>query len=210
MATADQTQFTFCPPTTAEAGWLVCRRVRRDDATDLYDAVRASIDHLKPWMPWATDSYSRQEADDFTIHQTLVAEGEPVAEAPYVVRDRDGRFLGMCGLHARLGPGALEIGYWVDVRHARRGVTTLAAALLTETALTLPGIDSVEIRHDQANVASRAIPAKLGYTHVETQHDQPEAPGELGLCWRWLLRREDFPTAPAAHFLATARTPPLN
>lgn len=114
--------FLFAPPPAAEAGWLVCRRVQRDDATDLYRAVSASIDHLRPWMPWVADGYSRQEADAFTTRHSKAADDEPVAEAPYVVRDRDGQFLGVCGLHARLGPGALEIGYWVDVRHARRGV----------------------------------------------------------------------------------------
>jgi len=203
MATDDE--FTFCPPAATEAGWLVLRRVQRADAADLYDAVRASIGHLKPWMPWATDGYSREEAEDFTVRQTRAAEGEPVAEAPYVVRDRDGRFLGMCGLHARLGPGALEIGYWVDVRHARRGVTTLAAAALTEAGLAQPAVTSVEIRHDQANVASGAIPAKLGYRHVQTRPDTPESPGDIGIEWRWLLRREEFPASPAARLLATAR-----
>ena len=42
MATADRSEFTFCPPTSTEAGWLVCRRVQRSDVNDLYDAVRAS------------------------------------------------------------------------------------------------------------------------------------------------------------------------
>jgi ribosomal-protein-serine acetyltransferase len=205
MATADQTQFTFCPPAAAKAGWLVCRRVQPGDTTDLYHAVRASIGHLKPWMPWATDAYSRQEAEDFTSAQAR-ADGEPVTEAPYAIRDQDGRLLGMCGLHARLGPGALEIGYWVDVRHTRRGVATLAAALITETALALPGIASVEIHHDEANVASGAVPAKLGYTHAETRPDPPEAPADTGLDWRWVLRRDEFPASPAAHLLATART----
>src|SRR5581483_8702898 len=145
MTTDAQAEFRFCPPPAAEAGWLVCRRVQRDDVADLYHAVRASLGHLSPWMPWAAGGYSRQEAEDFAIRNSQ-ADGEPVAEAPYVVRDTAGQFLGVCGLHARLGPGALEIGYWVDVRHARRGVTTLAAALLTEVGLAQPGVGSVEIR----------------------------------------------------------------
>jgi ribosomal-protein-serine acetyltransferase len=205
MPTDTQAEFRFCPPPAVEAGWLVCRRVQRDDVTDLYDAVSASLEHLKPWMPWVTGSYSRQEAEDFTIRNSLAADGEPVTEAPYVVRDTDGQFLGMCGLHARLGPGTLEIGYWVDVRHTRRGVTTLAAAMLTEVGLAQPGVGSVEIHHDQANVASGAIPAKLGYTHVETKQDEIEAPSEIGIGWRWVLRREEFPTSAAARLLAAAR-----
>jgi ribosomal-protein-serine acetyltransferase len=204
MPTDTQAEFRFCPPPATEAGWLVCRRVRRDDAADVYESVRASLEHLKPWMPWATDSYDRASAEDFTIRNSQPGD-EPVTEASYVIRDRDGQFLGVCGLHARLGPGALEIGYWVDVRHTRRGVVTLAAAMITEVALTLPGVDGVEIRHDQANVASGAVPAKLGYTHVQTEPDAVEAPGEAGVGWNWLLRREEFPASPAARLLAAAR-----
>lgn len=205
MPTDTQAEFRFGPPPATEAGWLVCRRVRRADAADVYESVRASLGHLKPWMPWATDGYDRASADDFTIRSSQPAEDEPVTEASYVIRDRAGRFLGVCGLHARLGPGALEIGYWVDVRHTRRGVVTLAAALLTEAALTVPGVGSVEIHHDQANVASGAVPAKLGYTHVQTKQDMIEAPGEIGIGWRWVLRREEFPASQAARLLAAAR-----
>ena len=205
MATDDRPGFTICPPAATGAGWLACRRVQRGDAADVYTAVRASIDHLKPWMPWATDGYSRREADEFAIGQSRAADGEPVTDAAYAIRDRDGRLLGVCGMHARLGPGALEIGYWVDVRHTRRGAATLAAALVTETALALPGVGRAEIHHDQANVASGAIPAKLGYTHVATEPHEPEAPAESGVRWHWALRRDDFPTSPAAHLLEAAR-----
>jgi ribosomal-protein-serine acetyltransferase len=205
MPTDTQAEFRFCPPPATEAGWLVCRRVRPDDVDDIYGAIRASLGHLKPWMPWATDGYDRREAEDFTNRNSRAAEDELVSDAPYAVRDRSGQFLGLCGLHGRRGPGTLEIGYWVDVRHARRGVTTLAAAMLTEAALAVPGVGGVEIHHDQANVASGAVPARLGYTHVQTQPDVVEAPGEAGVDWCWVLRREEFPASAAARLLAAAR-----
>jgi len=76
------------------------------------------------------------------------------------LRDRDhrGRLLGGCGPHAGLGARRLEIGYWVDVRHTRRGVATLASAALTELATTIPELTVVEIHPDQANLASAAVP----------------------------------------------------
>jgi ribosomal-protein-serine acetyltransferase len=199
--------FYFSPPAMAEAGWLVGRRVQSGDTGDLCDAVLASLDHLRPWMPWA-ESYDRAEAERFTTRHAQAGRGGPVEDAPYVVRDRAGQFFGLCGLHARLGPGALEIGYWIDVRQARRGITTLAAALISELALSLPEVGSVEIHHDQANAASGAIPAKLGYTHVATTRREPAAPSDTGIEWRWLLRRADFPASPAASLLAAARATP--
>ncbi|WP_326769621.1 GNAT family N-acetyltransferase [Streptomyces sp. NBC_01591] len=40
-----------------------------------------------------------------------------------------------------------------------RGVATRAARALVELAFRLPGVDYVEVVHDPANTASRAVPA---------------------------------------------------
>jgi ribosomal-protein-serine acetyltransferase len=196
----------FVPPLHVEAGWLVCRRVQQDDVQDLYDAVAASTDHLRPWMPWA-DGYTQEMAQEFVDRNSPRADGEPVTDAPYVARDREGRLLGVCGLHARLGDDSLEIGYWVDVRHTRRGVATVASAALTELAMAVPRLEAVEIHHDQANMVSGSIPAKLGYEHVATLDDTEEAaPGEVGIEWQWRMSRSAWPTSTGARLLAEARS----
>ena len=163
-----------------------------------------SMDHLRPWMPWARD-YVPRTAAEFVERHGGQTDLTPVDDAPYVIRDRRGRLLGVCGLHAGLGAHRLEIGYWVDVRHTRRGVATLASAALTELAMTIPELTVVEIHHDQANLASAAIPAKLGYEHVATCRDTPEAPGEIGIEWQWRMSWADWPNSPGAQLLAAAR-----
>ena len=194
----------FLPPDGAEAGWLVCRRLRREDTAALYEAILMSLDHLRPWMPWA-DGYTREMAEDFVARHTSASPSEPVTDAPYVVADRTGRLLGLCGLHGRLGAGRLEIGYWVDARHKKQGVATLSAAMLTERALELSGIDAVEIHHDEANRVSGHIPAKLGFEHVATVKDEPEAPAESGVEWQWRLDKDAWPVSPAKQLLDAAR-----
>jgi RimJ/RimL family protein N-acetyltransferase len=67
------------------------------------------------------------------------------------------------GLYRRVGPRALEIGYWVRTDLEGRGIATEAAALLTHAGLGLPGIDRMEIRCDPDHTASAAVPRKLGY-----------------------------------------------
>ena len=186
------------------AGWLVCQRPQPGDDQDLYEAVMASMDHLRPWMPWARD-YTPRTAAEFVERHGGQSDLTPVDEALYVIRDRRGRLLGVCGLHARLGAHRLEIGYWVDVRHTRRGVATLASAALTELAMTIPELTVVEIHHDQANLASAAIPTKLGYQHVATCRDTPEAPGEIGIECQWRMSRADLPNSPGTQLLAAAR-----
>ena len=89
-------------------------------------------------MPRAAN-YTAEMARTFLQRNSARPGNPPVPEAFYLVWDCHRRLLGICGLHARLGPGALEIGYWVDVRRTRQGITTLAAAALSELALATQG-----------------------------------------------------------------------
>ena len=89
----------------------------------------------------------------------------------------DGEVVGGTGLHGRIGPGGFEIGYWVTAERTRQGIATEAARALTAVAADRPGIDRVEIHHDQDNVASAGIPRALGYEMVEHRAVEPTAPG---------------------------------
>ncbi len=90
----------------------------------------------------------------------------------------DGELVGSSGLHRRIGPGGLEIGYWIHPRHLRRGLATEVARQLTDRAFADPSVDRVEIHHDRANAASGGVPAKLGFELVgETRPASPVARG---------------------------------
>jgi len=195
----------FAPAPRVEAGWLLLRRPQPGDSKALFDAVVASADHLRPWMPWAA-AYTEERARDFVDRNAAKPGNPPVPEASYLAWDSDGCLLGACGLHARIGPGGLEIGYWVDVRRTRRGVATLAAAALSELAVSTPGVLVVEIHHDQANQASATIPARLGYELVAKVDKEPEAPGEVGVELQWRMKRSDWPASNGARLLEAART----
>lgn len=72
------------------------------------------------------------------------------------------------GLHKRVGPDAFEIGYWIRVSEAGRGLATEATAALTRVGLELCGADRIEIRVEPENHVSLAIPRKLGFTEEGT------------------------------------------
>lgn len=136
-------------------------------------------------MPWATPDYDPAAAAAFL--QRCEDEWAAGSAFQYVILDDD-KPAGSAGLMARIDPGGLEIGYWVHSGHTGRGVATAAAAALTEAALALPGIDHVEIHHDRLNLASERVPAKLGYTHVdtrpETRFDRALADSGISKVWR--------------------------
>ncbi|GAA0349561.1 hypothetical protein GCM10009092_12450 [Bowmanella denitrificans] len=38
------------------------RPYRAEDAGKLFEAVRASVGHLSPWLPWCSEAYSLDDA----------------------------------------------------------------------------------------------------------------------------------------------------
>jgi RimJ/RimL family protein N-acetyltransferase len=103
--------------------------------------------------------------------------------------------VGGCGLHRRIGPGGVEIGYWIHPAYTRRRLATAAARLLTDSAFSVPDISHVEIHHDQANQPSGRIPRRLGYELIREAPDEPTAPGEVGISCIWRTTRENWSRA---------------
>ena len=158
---------------------VTLRRFRAEDVDALFGAVTESLDHLRPWMPWAAD-YSRASAEEYLAGS--IQGWDDGTEYNYAILTGDapggGVLAGSIGLMTRIGPGGLEIGYWVHRAYTGRGLATAATAALVEQAFRLPGVDRVEIVHDELNVASGQIPRKLGFTEVERRPlDPPPASG---------------------------------
>ncbi len=100
----------------------------------------------------------------------------------------EAELLGGVGLYRRVGPGALEIGYWVRSDRTGRGIATEAARALTGAAFATAGVDRVEVHCDPRNAASAAVPGKLGYRHRETREGDARTPdGEPRATMIWEL-----------------------
>jgi len=155
---------------------LLLRPWRRADAPLFLEAVEASLEHLRPWMPWARAEPSPPDE----LERRLAGFGTAFAEGRewlYGIFAPDAsHLLGGCGLHPRRGPGVLEIGYWIHAHHTRRGLATEAALALTRAAFEI-GIERVEIRCDARNTQSSGVPRRLGFELAETIRDDPDAPG---------------------------------
>jgi len=162
------------------------------DATALGTAITESLDDLLPWMPWAAGepvAIADRKALIEQWRETWRGGGDLVLG----IFDESRTVVGGTGLHRRLGPGALEIGYWVHSAHTGRGYATEVSSALTDLAFTVPGIERVEIHHDRANVASGRVPAKLGFTMVGELPRDITAPSECGITCTWRVTRDEWP-----------------
>ncbi|WP_438007976.1 GNAT family N-acetyltransferase [Sorangium sp. So ce321] len=156
------------PPARIVTARLTLRAWQPGDAPLIREAIDSSLAHLRPWMPWAvreplpleaTVSLLERFRDDFAAG----------LDFHYGIFTRDEReVLGGTGLHPRIGPDAIEIGYWLREAATRRGYATEAVSSLTRVALEELGLSRVEIRCDPRNSASAAVPRRLGYRHVTT------------------------------------------
>ncbi len=189
------------PPYRVRTDRLVLRCWEPRDASLLKEAIDTSLDHLRPWMPWAQ------------------AEPQPLEEKVELLRGFRGRFdlgedfvygiftadgsavVGGSGLHTRVGDGAFEIGYWIRASLAGKGFATEATAGLTRVAFEVCGVDRVEIRVDPTNAMSLAIPRKLGFAAEATLRRRLPAktPGEPPRdAVVFSLFRDDFAATPSA------------
>jgi RimJ/RimL family protein N-acetyltransferase len=175
-------------PELLEGPRIVLRRWRLEDCEAMGRAVAESAEHLRPWMPWMLREPLSNEQRREMVSRTERAwrDGGDVMLGVFL----DGRAIGSVGMHRRIGPDGLELGYWIHPGFARRGYATEAARLMTDAALAVPGISHVEIHHDKANVASGGVPRKLGFELIEERPNAVAAPGEVGVDLVWRMTRE--------------------
>jgi RimJ/RimL family protein N-acetyltransferase len=185
------------PPYRIATERLVVRCWQPADAALLKEAVDESLDELLPWMPWAAEEPQPLEAK-VKLLRTFRGRFDLGQEFVYGIFSRDeNAVVGGTGLHARRGEDAFEIGYWIRTSHAGRGLATEASAALTRVAFEVCGIDRVDIRVDPANVASAAIPRKLGFREEATLRRRLRYPEPRDVIV-FSLFADDFGGSPAA------------
>ena len=165
---------------------VILRRYRDGDAETLLAVLAANRARLGQWLPWALAPPSSESVRAFLDG---AVGGFGLATADYAITlavDPAHPYVGGCGLIDRVGPGALEIGYWLDGGQTGRGLVTDAAGLLTRAALALPGVTRVEIHCDQANRSSAAVAERLGYRLDRIEPDEIRTPAESGRSMIWV------------------------
>jgi RimJ/RimL family protein N-acetyltransferase len=156
------------PPYLIRTERLAIRCWDPRDAPLLKEALDTSLEHLRPWMPWAADEPKPLE-EKAELLRTFRGRFDLGEDFVYGIFTRDEtEVVGGTGLHTRVGPGALEVGYWVRASRVGHGVAREATAALTAAAFRVCGVDRVEIRVDPANAASLRIPRALGFTEEGT------------------------------------------
>ncbi len=181
-------------PYRIETERLVIRCYDPRDAPLVKEAIDSSLEHLRPWMPWA-DSEPQTLAEKTELLRGFRSAFDAGENFVHGIFDRDEtELLGGTGLHPRIEPGGLEIGYWVRASATRQGFVTESTAALTRAGFEICGADRIEIRIEPRNEASFGVPRKLGFAEEATLRRRLYARegGELRDVTIFTMFREDF------------------
>ncbi len=172
---------------------LVIRCYNPEDAPLLAASITESLEHLKPWMPWA--HYEPQENLQTKIERLrqFRARFDQNQDFIYgIFNPEQTRLLGGTGLHTRVGDAALEIGYWIHKDFINQGLATESACALTKVGFEINEVSRMEIHCDPTNFQSAAVPRKLGYTHEATLRKHTHFLDGWSDSAIWTLFREDY------------------
>ena len=186
------------PAYRLETKRLILRCWQPEDAAQMQEAAAASKEHLLPFMPWAANEPEPVEAKIERI-RTFRANFDRGEDFVYGVFNRDEtRVLGGSGLHTRIGEEGLEIGYWIHKDFVGQGLATELSAALTKVAFELYFVQRMEIHCAAENIASAAVPRKLGYVHEATRRRLGFAHGGKSDSMIWSLFADEYPNTPSA------------
>ena len=154
-------------PFTAPEAWrhgdLLLRSFRPGDGAELNRATQSSLEHLRPWMGWASPDTTAEDSEAFarqSFARWLLGEewnlgvwrGERlVAGSGFMLRGQP------------LDHGTVEIGMWVRADEAGRGLGTRALQAMVDWADADWPVHKLTWHCDSRNLASARVAEKCGF-----------------------------------------------
>ncbi|MEU0881822.1 GNAT family N-acetyltransferase [Lentzea sp. NPDC005914] len=158
------------------------RKLSDADAAELLQVITESLEHLRPWMPWAHVDYDASTAAGFLAMAVSTWERGTMFHHAITV---DGAIVGVITADRTQESDLVEIGYWLHPAFTGRGLATKAAAELVEFAFALDGVRRLQIWHDAANIASSGVPRRLGFTEIDRAHRRANPRSATASGWTW-------------------------
>jgi ribosomal-protein-serine acetyltransferase len=173
-------------------GVILMRPFHLNDAEETYAAVCESLKELKPWMSFAYDGYSIQDAKEF-IHITRARWEEGTLFAFVITDAKSGSVLGGCSLsHIHPVYHLCNLGYWVRTSRRGEGIAVRATRLAARYAFEKVGLIRVEIVVAVGNRASQRVAEKAGAHYEGIHHNRMVVGREIYDAHMYSLIPKDF------------------
>ncbi|WP_442598410.1 GNAT family N-acetyltransferase [Neobacillus sp. D3-1R] len=150
-------------PEQFESERLIIRAPRPGDGEAVYQAILASLEELKPWMPFAHKEQNVQDVES-NIREAYCHFLSRKDLRLLVFLKETGELVASSGLHRiNWDIPKFEIGYWIDTRFSGKGYITEAVQAIAQFAFQELNARRVEIRCDSKNLRSRAVAERAGF-----------------------------------------------
>lgn len=151
-------------PESLETERLLIRAPLWGDGKALNEAIRESLNELKPWMPFAQSMPSLEESEQFVREARLDFLKRNVLHMN-IFSKADGSFIGCSGLHhIHWESRCFETGYWMRTSCTGKGYITEAVNGITDFAVHVLAANRIEIRCSARNTKSAAVAERAGFT----------------------------------------------
>ncbi|WNF24906.1 GNAT family N-acetyltransferase [Mesobacillus jeotgali] len=151
-------------PSQLETERLLLRAPHRTgDGNIVNQAIRASFNELKAWLPFAQKLPAVEETE-INLRNAYINFLKRESFRFLIFHRKTNVFIGtisLQGIHWGIPKG--EIGYWINSKFGGNGYMTEAVKAVTDFGLEQLEFKRVEIRCESTNLKSRAISEKLGY-----------------------------------------------
>ena len=140
------------------------RSPRINDARELFDLIDTNRDHLSKWLSWVNKSQTVEATKEF-IHTCLqdYQAGKTIDGLMIIEHNKIIGTIGINVLDSKRNYNC-EIGYWLSNEVIGRGIMTACVKRLLAYCFDDLTLHRVVIKAAKANVKSRAIPERLGFT----------------------------------------------
>ncbi len=146
---------------------LELRLLRPQHAEELFALIEADRDRLRQWLPWVDETKTATDSLAFIQHSSNDYSRTGAFAAGLF---SEGKLAGVIGIHdMNANSQSAELGYWIGSGFEGKGFMTRACKAVVDYLFSDLFIERVVIRAATANLRSRAIPERLGFTHEGIQ-----------------------------------------
>jgi ribosomal-protein-serine acetyltransferase len=168
-------------PRTAKLtdGTILLRPYKKQDAQDLYKAIRSSLKEVGAWLPFAHENYSLYETQEWIKKNPV--EWKKGGVYNFAICDiKTGEIIGGCGIN-EIGENnrLANLGYWVRSDRTGQGVAVAAAKLLAKWGLNTLGLKRIEILVAVENSRSLRVAEKAGAKREGVLRNRIDIRGKL-------------------------------
>lgn len=136
------------------------------DVEFLYELTISNLEHLRKWLPWLKDDYSKRDTEVFIARSIMQFEQDKTFQAGLWVNKQLAGCVGLRDL--RHADRCASVGYWLIPSYVGRGLMTRAMHAVMNYSFCTLRLNRLEIRCGADNHRSQAIPERLGFTREGT------------------------------------------